>query len=399
MVDYTALFSDPWIYVAIATILGIIGIFKVKGKVIGLNKWVPGLVVSVLLVMSVYQTGILSEIGFGKQTLAIVEEESVPVSTQPSSGVGVQPAQEKPAPSGGKICRIQSDGTNSLDTAVRNKENSTLSYLGGSATAIAGDGSTLDTATTTAGVTLSYVTLSVPGCQDGNIYILATSGVGIASAKSAFSSFEETTKYEMESANSNVISVLGRDSALARQSNGQVNGSQEVTYAISGAGASDGTAYFLNTSLASGGTLNGYLDWTVNGTASVHGTVGDTEGVLFSFDSGSASTYSKNALTFSDQTGINLKELQSCPATITANRNAEKCWSARTLKSTDGEIRTKFTLKADLADPIATTAASRLCVDDKVYFRDTNGKIAHDFFTSSGTNSGVGGVCIVFVAN
>ena len=403
--DYSNLIS-AWGLVGLVMLIAIIAIFKMReNKVLGFNKWIPGIVVSALLVTSVYQVGLLSGLGFGKQTFAvgdgIVSETPVsetPVSETPAPTQLSTPATQTPAPTGGKICRIQSDGTNSLDEAVRNKENSTLAYLSGSATAISNDGSTLDTATTTAGTTLSFVTLNVPGCQDGTIYILGTAGVGVASAKTSFSSFEETTKYEMESANSNVVGVQGRSSALATASNGQVNGSSEVAYIVSGAGASDGTAYFTNTTLASGGSINGYLDWTVNGTASVNGAYNQADGVVFSYDSGTASVFSKESLSFSDMTGIGLKSLP-CPATITANRNAETCWSARTLKATDGEIRTKFKLSADLADPVASTTAPRLCVDDKVYFRDTNGKIAYDFFSSSGTNQGTGGTCIVFPTN
>lgn len=399
MVDFSNLFTDPFFYVGLVMIAGVIALFKTKGKVLGMNKWIPGLAMSALLLTSVYQTGIIADLGFGKQTFA-VGEPTLPPQASPEAQQGLaQKESPTPPPSGGKICRIQSDGTNSLDTAFRNKENSTLAYLGGSATAVANDGSTLDTATTTSGATLSFVALNVPGCQDGNIYLLATSGVGVASAKAPFSSFEETTKYELTSANSNVIGVLGRSSALAAASNGQINGSTgagEPTYIVSGVGATDGTAYFTNTSLASGGSINGYLDWTVNGTASVFGTYEASDGAIFSYDSAAASVYSKESYTLSDQTGINLKELTSCPATITANRNAEKCWSARTLKATDGEIRTKFQLKADLADPVASTARPTLCVDDKVYFRDTNGKIAYDFFSSSGTNVGVGGTCVVY---
>ena len=151
--------------------------------------------------------------------------------------------------------------------------------------------------------------------------------------------------------------------------------------------------------MASGGSINGYLDYTVNGTASVYGTYEASDGALFSYDSATASVFSRESFSLSDQTGINLKELISCPATITANRNAEKCWSARTLKGTDGEIRTKFQLKADLADPVVSTTKPLLCLDDKVYFRDTNGKIAYDFFSSSGTNQGTGGTCVQFVGS
>ena len=400
---FTDLITDPWFYVGIVAILALIGIFRVKeSKVLGFNKWVPGLIMSALLVTGVYQTGIIDNLGFGKQTFAVSDVPEIPSATTSPNGLTQQETPTPPSP-GGKICRIQSDGTNSLDVAVRNKENSTLGYLGVSTSATANDGSTLDTATTTGGASLTYQTLNVPGCQDGNIYILATSGIGTASAKAPFSSFEETTKYELVSAGSNVVSVLGRDSALAESSSGIINGSVgdevQANQRISGAGASDGTSYYKNTSLASGGSINGYLDYTVNGTASVYGTYEASDGALFSYDSATASVFSRESFSLSDQTGINLKELTSCPATITANRNAEKCWSARTLKATDGEIRTKFQLKADLADPVESTVKPLFCLDDKVYFRDTNGKIAYDFFSSSGTNQGAGGICVQFVGS
>ena len=405
--DFGALFSNAWTYVGIVVLLALIAIFKMsEKKVFGVNKIVVGIIASALLLTSVYQTGLLSGFGYAPKTFAVGDEFGTETETEIQTETPT-PSLSEPAPkdqpsTGGKICRIQSDGSNSLDSAIINKQNSTLAYLGASATAIANDDTTLDTATTTGGASLTYVTLSVPGCQEGNIYVLGTAGVGVASAKAAFSSYEEVTKYEIPSANSNVIAVQGRSSALATASGGLTNGSDSSLFgdqAISGVGATDGTAYFRNTSLSAGGSLNGYLDWTVNGTAGVYGAYAQEDGALFSYNSGTASVYSKDSFSFSDLTGINLKELSSCPSTITANRNAEKCWSARTLKGTDGEIRTKFQLKADLADPGVGTTQPTLCVDDKVYFRDTNGKIAYDFFSSSGTNQGVGGTCIQFPAS
>ena len=410
--DMTALIKNPFLWFGVIALIGLIGVFRVgKGvKVAGFSKVVVGTVLSALVVVAIWQTGLLAQVGIGK-TLAVGDGISQPI-TPPSNNL-VQPAPEQQVETklvGGEVCRVQSDGSNSQDVAIRNKENSSLAYLTSTVSAEPPLGSgktTFDTATTTSGASLSYVTLNVPGCEKGTMYVLGTSGVGVASSSAPFSSFQEVVKNEILSANSNVLSVIGRTSALAGASNGQVNGSVNTALGtgdaspespdlISGAGANDGTAYFQNTSLASGGSVNGYLDYSVNGTASVHGAYQASDGVLFSYDSGTASVYSANSFSFQDLAGIGLIEA-TCPNSITANRNAEKCWSARTLKGTDGEIRTKFKLTADLADPVASNTAPILCVDDKVYFRDTNGKIAYDFFSSSGTNQGTGGTCVRFV--
>ena len=388
-------------------VVGILMVYmaiKVKGKKIGdlIPKPFFGLIGVVLILGGGYSSGAFPMF-MPKETTNVPAPLSAAVPNTPAPAQNLANQANNQVGEirnvGGRQCLAQPDGKNSLDLAVRNSENATLAYLGASITAESNDKTTLDSATATGGATLSYTTLNVEPCQQGMVYVLATSGVGIASARIPFDSFGLTFTETIDGASSNVISVQGRSSSLATASSGLANSTTtDPQFAVSGATTSDGTAYFTNTTLGAGGTINGYLDWTVNGTATVFGTVGADDGVVFSYDSGTASVFSQNSFSFSDQFGMNLREAP-CSTTITANRNAEKCWAARTLKQTDGEMRTKFTLKADNADPGVSTTAPRLCIDDKVYFRDTNGKVAYDFFSSSGVGQGAGGTCIVFPVN
>ena len=301
----------------------------------------------------------------------------------------------------GKQCTRYTSKKNELDVAIRNKENSSnLGYIASSLSA--NDGSTtLQTGTTTAGASLTYSTLSVEGCKDVQLYGLATSGVGSASFKASTDTFEPSRQLELNGAGQNVVNVLVVDKNGGRFSSSQINGSTEVgENAVSGAGTSDGTAYTTNTTLGQDGSIsNMRVDYALNGTSAVFGAYEATDGTIFSYDANDNTKFSPSSLSLQDKSGIGLTQLSSCPATITANRQAEKCWSARTLKVSDGTVSIGATLKADLGNPTATGDNPKLCLDDKVYFRDTNGQIAYDYFNSAGTQQGVGGTCVEFVVN
>lgn len=337
--------------------------------------------------------------GFLMGGATIVDELQGMVRPAAVSGVD---AQQITVPTGA-VCDRQTDGTNTLNTVYRNVENSSLGYLATSVTAEV-DGESKSSGTTTAGSSLSYLALNVPPCEVGKIYSLQASDE--ASSVVDYSSYTLTSEYEIKGAAGGVVSLLGRDSTLTACSNVTVipvTTCPSVTRTGSGVGTTDKTVYFRNNSFDSGSSLNFYLDYSINGTATAFGAMVNgqpaSDGVIFSLDTVDASKWSTNSMSLtSDTAGIALSKV-ACPSSVAANRNAEVCWKSRTLLASDGEIRVRGTLKADLGDPTASGDSPILCVDDNQYFRDTDGDVKYDAFDSSGTNKGIAGTCIQFSAS
>ena len=392
------------------------------GIELGKAKFVGGILMSVIAVVGLFVAGIPQQFTtgagngggtgtFAVQPAAIIPSSAVQEPSQLTSDAGSL------AVSFCQVCDKQSDGTNTLDVIIRNNENSSqLGYLAGSLAAEA-DGKTQDTATSTAGATLTYTSLNVPPCKGGIVYMLGTSGVGTASGRMAYQSCETVSKYELLGAGQNVIALQAYDNQLNVQSGTAVNGSaiSNLLMFVSGAGTTDGNAYYVNTSLTTGGSIKGFIGLDVNGTSGIFGNYGLTEetvdaitgakvqkhtladdGTMFSYNSVDASKFSTTSLSLTQVDDIKLTQVV-CTSSITANRNAEACWQARTLKDTDGEVQLKFQLKADLGDPTAEGDSPILCVDDKVYFRGADGNVKYDFFNAGGTNQGVGGICLTWV--
>jgi len=387
------------------------------GIELGRGKFIGGALMVVVAVVGLFVAGIPQQFtgGAGAGAFAAQPQAILPSSaiqqpnpsqlTQDATALGVSLCQ---------ICDKQSDGTNTLDTEIRNQENSSqLGYVAGSVAAEL-DGKTQDSATTSKGSTQSYTALNVPPCKAGTIYVLGTAGVGTASGSIAYQSCETVSKYTILGAGQNVIALQAYDNQLNTISNGNSSGFAGANYFVSGEGATDGNAYYRNTSLTTGGSIKGFIGLDVNGTSSVFGNYGLTEesvdatgakvlkhtlandGVMFSFDSVDASKFSTSSYTLNQVDDINLKSV-TCPSSITANRNAEACWSARTLREKDGEVQLKFQLQADLGDPTETGDNPILCIDDRVYFRGADGNVKYDFFNSGGTNQGAGGTCLTYV--
>lgn len=342
--------------------------------------------------------GIIAVIGSILLFPSVVDEVLSGFQTASVSGTDVM---MQPSVAPGTQCERQTDGTNTVNVVYRNAENSSLGYLAASVTAEV-NGESQASGTTTSGATLSYLALNVPPCQSGKLYSLASTTE--ASTILDYNSFELTSNYEIKGAATNVVSVLARDSTLSARSSGNSSfGLSGDTYAVSGTGATDGNAYYRNTSFSSGSSLNFYLDYTVNGSNGVYGALVDGQpagdGVVLSFDAVDSAVWSSNALTLaSDTAGIVISKI-ICPQTISANRNAEACWKLRTIKTSDGEVRLRGTLKADLGDPQLSGDNPVLCMDENVYFRDDDGDVKYGTHTSSGTNNGLGGICLTFGVN
>lgn len=412
--DFGTLVTNMWGTAGILTIFGLgMLILTIRGKEIKLNKWkIPaGIGFAVLLVIGLHMAGLTEQLG----VFAVAPRAVIPVSQvqEPEAGLQIEEPSLDMDTSSGKCVYVQN--THALKTAVYNRENaSSLGYLAGSVTAES-DGTTLDTDTTTSGVSLSYTNLDVTPCKTGGIYIFATSGIGTASARVPFSSWETQSEYVIQGAASDVIAILAYDRQGNKRSSGCANGSVGTEcssgYFVSGASTTDGSAYYKNTSLDTGGSIQGQIGLDVNGTSTVFGNYGLTtynkatgewehtiadDGVLLSYDSVDASKFSSNSFTFTGG-DIPFKKIV-CPATIIANRNAEACWQTRTLKASDGEVLSNFQLSADAGNPAVDSSDSpKLCVDDKVYFRGVDGKVKYDYYSSGGTNQGTAGVCLTFV--
>lgn len=305
---------------------------------------------------------------------------------------------------------ITSNGKSQADILIRNIENASLGYLAGTVSANSG-GALIDSVSANSGASASYASMSnIPNCGAGELIVAVTTGTGLASSKrvrdveanqivSGYSFKDKAVhKYELLSASGDVVNIQARDSTLAARSNGNVNGSSESSYAISGTGTADGTAYYLNTSLGAKGSINFYVDVQVNGTSSVFGQYDESDGVIISYDTGTASRFSPSSLSLQiDQpSGFGLTKLSNCPSDVVNNRNVEACWIAPTMKA--GVLyRIRGTLTADLGDPAPTDTAPSIFIDDKVSFRDTDGNIKYGYFSTSGTNQGVGGTQLKFV--
>ena len=310
---------------------------------------------------------------------------------------------------------ITSNGLSQADVLYRNAENTTgIGYLAASISANAGGSFIASTTTNAGGAGTSYVSMStIPNCGAGELISTVTTGAGVASSrkvtdvekKVSVAGYDFTDKaahkYEIVGASGDVVNIQGRDNALAAASSGNINGSgaggATNTFAVSGTGTADGTGYFVNTSLGSKGSINFYIDIRVNGSASVFGAYDEPDGVVISYDTETASIFTSNSLDLqSDVSGWSLTKLGSCPSDVVSNRNVEACWSAPSMKS--GKLyRIKGTLVADGGDATVESNPA-IWIDDKVFFRDIDGQIKYQSFSSSGgTNQGVGGTSMQFV--
>jgi len=336
--------------------------------------------------------------------------------TQGFTGTGFQQQPAQVAPSSCSPNAITSTGKSQADVLARNIENSTgIGYLTGAVSANA-NGAFIDSVTTNAGGSgTSYASMSnVPNCGKGELVGTVTTGIGFASSRKVFDVEKGTAvagydftdkavhKYELRTASGDVLNILARSSSYAEASSGIANGSVGDEWglesAVSGTGTADGTAYYTNTSIGAKGSINFYIDAKVNGSSSVFGAYEEPDSVIVSYDTGTAAKFSSNSLSLiSDTAGWSLNKLATCPNDIKDNRNTEACWSAPSMKA--GVLyRIRGTIVGDNGDVVASDTKPEIWFDDKVFFRDTDGSIKYQSFSSSGgTNQGVGGTSLEFV--
>lgn len=392
------------VLLAIGIVLGFLALLNVFAKA---SRLVGVVSIFVILIGGAGMAGIVDFSG--------LTGDARDTQTQGFTGGGFQQSQP-PASSSCSVNAITSNGKSQADVLYRNVENSTgIGYLTGTVSANS-NGAFIDSATTNAGGSgTSYVSMSsIPNCGKGELVGTVTTGVGFASSRKVYdvekgvsvSGYDFTDKavhkYEVRGGSGDVINILARTSALAEGSSGLVNGSVgdewPLDNAVSGTGTADGTAYFLNTSLGARGSINFYIDLKVNGSSSVFGAYEEPDGVVISYDTGTAAKFSSNSLSLvSDTAGFSLTKLATCPNDIKDNRNTEACWSAPSMK-TGVLYRIRGTIVSDNGDIIPSDTAPIIYFDDKVFFRDTSGSIVYQSFSSSGgTNQGVGGTALRFV--
>ena len=408
-----ALFMTGGGLVALLGILLLLAIFfKWLGEIGQGKAVIVGIVAVGIIFGGFWNAGILQMLGIGS-TLSVVTPQAVIPEQQIEKPAPIKElVQDAPTdtPTRSGECKFVQN-THALKTAVRNSENlSSLGYLSIAVAAESG-GNTLATGTTTAGATLTYTDLNVKPCSLGSIYILGTAGVGTSSGRRAFDAIDTVSEYQILGAGSEVLALQAYDIQGNTRSNGNASNGGTPDYFVSGAGASDGNAYYRNTTLSTGGSIKGQLGLDVNGTSTVFGNYGTTvlnpltgeydlvepanDGVIVSFDSVDGAIYSPSAYTLTQIDDVKLTKV-TCPASIVANRNAEACWQMRTLKASDGEVLLKFQLTADSGDPTGADTPI-VCFDDKHYFRGADGKVKYDFYTSGGTNQGAGGICLTYL--
>ena len=384
-------------FLVVGTLVTLLGILKVTKN----NQVVSVLGIAILLFGVFGAVGFIDYSGLTGQTSV----KGLTGAPQQQFGAPVQAVSSCAANA------ITSNGFSQAAVLYRNVRNASLGY-GAASVSANSNGVLVDSTTTTAGSTASYATMSnIPNCNTGELVATTTTGVGLATSRKLFDvlanknvvgydfSQSSAKKYEIRGANYDVINILTRDSSFAAVSSGNSSGQAGQTYAVSATGTADGTAYHVNTSVGSNGAINFYIDMGVNGTSSVTGAFEENDGIVISYDTGTAAVFSSNSLSLQvDQpAGFSLTKLGKCPDDVDDNRNAEACWTTPSLES--GVLyRIRGTLTADNGDPLASNTKPLICFDDRVFFRDSTGNVVYQSFaTSGGTNQGVGGTCLQFV--
>lgn len=381
----------------ILLVVGVIFLFLSIIKSFGNKSTLVGVVGLFVLLFGVL--GISGMVNFG----GLTQTGGFTGAPSQQFGAPVQPAS---------ICAANAITSNGLSQAAvlyRNVRNSSLAY-GAAAVSANSNGQLVDSTTTTSGSSASYATMSnIPNCNTGELVATVTTGVGLAPSRKLFDvlksenaagydfSQSSAKKYEIRGANYDVINILARDSTLVAASSGNNSQLSGATYAVSGTGTADGTAFYTNTSVGSKGSINFYLDVQVNGTSAVAGAFEENDGIIISYDTATASVFSSSSLSLQiDQpAGFSLTKLSSCPQDILNNRNSEACWSTPSLE-TGVLYRIRGTLTADNGDPVGSGTAPLICFDDKVFYRDTGGNVVYGAWSSGGTNQGIGGTCLRF---
>lgn len=240
---------------------------------------------------------------------------------------------------------------------------------------VSSSGRTLTTGTTTAGSSLSYLTLNVPCGADSHGFVYLTTGAS-DTVNSARLPYDVTSKLN----------------DYAQFTEGNVSGLYLALYSSTNTNTSDfkgGTLGTIQTAtesaataMGAGSVRSGYIMLSVSNATSQFGSTDG--GIIFAIDTVDSSVFSDNAISLSSP-NIALSPI-TCPATETSAHSANRCYAARALKSTDGNVRVDWVMNADLGNPGAS-ADPVLYIDDVQYFQQSSGVSQG---TATGANTDVG---------
>lgn len=301
-------------------------------------------------------------------------------------------------PTGGVVvtgCTQQTDGTNTINSALRNELNSSLEYLAASVAVEYEDGSAGPTGTLTGGTSLTKTALDAVPCKKGYLYVIGSTT--IAGTKIPIHSFEMTKDYEITGARSTYLAWVIRNNALSNLTSDTAAQSPDTQ---------------SDTSIASGGTVTFYLDGQVNTGSKTFGyvnptksgnllpsdgSVGDpdgistpSDGVLYAFDLSTSKFSKSSGVALQGPSNNPLTKLSECPSDLLLlYSSSDVCYTGKTLTAGDGMQRYTVTAQADLGEP-GITDDIYLRTLDKTYFRDTDGKIKLGYVDSAGTDAGAG---------
>lgn len=257
---------------------------------------------------------------------------------------------------GGQICKEQTDGTNSLDTRVREGIlTTTLSYLSPSLSVFNTAGKEITTGTATAGTTGTYTTLNVAGCETGTIYALgSTTNVG---GRIDYNSFNQLGQYEIVSTNSSRLDLQLLTDTYANDMNSTVT--------------TVGNHQTSTSALAQQGTKCGKLQLRANFT--VPGAFGSKDGgFVIAYDARDTTVFGNTDFSVSSSE-ISLTEIP-CPADLVDAKAVDRCWKAPQLTSADGKKEVSYCIRASNGDPGVGTNAT-VIFSNVDYLKDTDGKV------------------------
>lgn len=273
--------------------------------------------------------------------------------------------------------------TNNYLVAIQNKDNPTLTYLADNVYLVGPDGKTIYTSgATTAGTTLTYLTLQPASCAAGRL---------ISTTNATFAvDFAADQPQKQAVIHASLGSALGVKALNYNTGADATANSTGLGIGVVGSQSAGGSLIAVaNATMGSGSSDQFKLQYTVNTSNAQYGAYNSNAGVIFS-------AYISNLAKFSQTAGIVLSGIDNgatltqtaCPSDIVQQRRANICWVAPTLKA--GRTYTVTgQITSDLGDPVPGDYIA-LYTNDVQYAQDADGSFKMMSYTAAGTNVGDG---------